>query len=285
MQEALNKIQNVSKGLTIKKICKKVESPPTSLKFGVRDIESLKYKNEEESELIEMVTCGPRFETDVVIAEPSTSDDDHDPDYKDAQIISDDEHEEEEEDDDDDYKPVKRQEKPKKKGNKNDVIVLKMDLPAAYVCMTCKSKFPGFDELKHHMKSNFDCKSVYLTCKECNKVCPNRKSLYQHTLTHRDKVTHMCDECGKGYTNKFNLENHKSSFHGEYFDECGVIYKCKICDAQFSQRRELYEHINVHANEVFTTLSLFFCFLSELFNLFVEKSSFVRNLWKIFQNR
>lgn len=260
MQKALDKIQNASKGLIIKKISTKIESPPsTSLKFGVRDIESMKYKTEDESELIEMVTCGPRFETDVVIPE-SISDDDNDPDYEDAQIISDDEHEED--DNDDDYKPVKRQEKPKNKNNKSDVIVLKMDLPAAYVCMTCKSKFPGFDELKHHMKSNFDCKSVYLTCKECNKVCPNRKSLYQHTLTHRDKITHMCDECGKGYTNKFNLENHKSSFHGEYFEECGVIYKCKICDAQFSQRRELYEHIKVHSNEVFTPLSSLIAFYS-----------------------
>lgn len=140
------------------------------------------------------------------------------------------------------------------------VQVVHIQGPASYICMTCKEKFPTFETLKEHIKSNIPCKSVTLTCDKCSKVCDSKKSLYQHSLTHRDKWSFMCEECGKSYSNRFNLENHKSSFHGENVEEYGSIYKCKVCDKQFTTRKDLYQHINSHSKEVIKFLNFAFDF-------------------------
>lgn len=88
--------------------------------------------------------------------------------------------------------------------------VVKMLCEASFVCMTCKINVHTFEELRIHMKTNAACKKINLTCETCGKVCDSKKSLYQHTLTHKQKSSFVCDECGKLYTNRFNLENHRS---------------------------------------------------------------------------
>lgn len=157
-------------------------------------------------------------------------------------------------------KKIKRKLSSAKLQRQSKVQIVHIQGPASYICMTCKDKFPTFETLKEHIKSNLPCKSVNLTCDKCPKVCDNKKSLYQHSLTHRDKWSYMCEECGKSYSNRFNLENHKSSFHGDSVDEYGSIYKCKICDKQFTVRKELYQHISSHSKEVSSFLCLAFDF-------------------------
>ncbi|XP_037051052.1 zinc finger protein 675-like [Bradysia coprophila] len=124
--------------------------------------------------------------------------------------------------------------------------VVKMLCEASFVCMTCKINVNTFEELRIHMKTNVACKKIHTTCETCGKCCDSKKSLYQHTLTHKQKSAYVCEECGKVYTNRFNLENHKSSFHGEQVEEYGSIYKCKICDDQFTNRKDLYDHLSNH---------------------------------------
>lgn len=145
---------------------------------------------------------------------------------------------------------IKKKISPAKLQKQSKVQVVHIQGPATYICMTCKDKFPTFEVLKEHIKSNVPCKSVNLTCEKCSKIFDSKKSLYQHSLTHREKWSYMCEECGKSYSNRFNLENHKSSFHGENVEEYGSIYKCKICDKQFTTRKDLYQHINTHSKEV-----------------------------------
>lgn len=128
----------------------------------------------------------------------------------------------------------------------NKPTVVKMLCEASFVCMTCKINVNTFEELRIHMKTNVACKKIHTTCDVCGKCCDSKKSLYQHSLTHKQKSAYVCEECGKVYTNRFNLENHKSSFHGEQVEEYGSIYKCKICDDQFSNRKDLYDHLSNH---------------------------------------
>lgn len=92
----------------------------------------------------------------------------------------------------------------------NKPTVVKMLCEASFVCMTCKINVNTFEELRIHMKTNVACKKINLTCETCGKCCDSKKSLYQHTLTHKQKSSFVCEECGKIYTNRFNLENHKS---------------------------------------------------------------------------
>lgn len=88
--------------------------------------------------------------------------------------------------------------------------VVKMLCEASFVCMTCKINVNTFEELRIHMKTNVACKKIHTTCDTCGKCCDSKKSLYQHSLTHKQKSAYVCEECGKIYTNRFNLENHKS---------------------------------------------------------------------------
>lgn len=97
---------------------------------------------------------------------------------------------------------------PTKSSNKPTVV--KMLCEASFVCMTCKINVNTFEELRIHMKTNVACKKIHTTCETCGKCCDSKKSLYQHTLTHKQKSAYICEECGKVYTNRFNLENHKS---------------------------------------------------------------------------
>lgn len=92
----------------------------------------------------------------------------------------------------------------------NKPTVVKMLCEASFVCMTCKINVSTFEELRMHMKTNVACKKINLTCETCGKCCDSKKSLYQHSLTHKQKSSFVCEECGKVYTNRFNLENHKS---------------------------------------------------------------------------
>lgn len=142
---------------------------------------------------------------------------------------------------------LKRKKNTTNSSKSKNVIVIKMDRPAAYVCTTCQSRFPDFERLKEHIKTSKKCKIVNLTCEVCDKVCDTKKALYAHTLTHRYKSTFVCDECGKTYTNRFNLENHKSSVHGEQIEEYGSIYKCKVCENQFTNRKDLFDHVESHS--------------------------------------
>ncbi|XP_058442833.1 zinc finger protein 624-like [Malaya genurostris] len=124
-------------------------------------------------------------------------------------------------------------------------IVINLTDPCHYVCVTCKSKFCSFEELQTHINQNIACKKVSCTCEQCGKFCETRRALYQHRLSHNPKPQLICDQCGKVYTNSFNLENHKSQVHGAEVEELGYVYKC--CEQTFPTRRELNEHIATHS--------------------------------------
>lgn len=151
-------------------------------------------------------------------------------------------------------KPAKTNRKPTDKDPASKILVVKMEAPPVYICMMCKEKFSSFEPLKDHMKNNSKCKQVQLKCEVCGKMCETKKALYQHSMVHKDKPTFVCEQCGKTFTNRFNLENHKSSKHGEYVEEHGNIYKCKVCDNQFTSRKDLYDHISNHAKTPVTLL-------------------------------
>jgi uncharacterized Zn-finger protein len=137
---------------------------------------------------------------------------------------------------------------------KPKVQIITMEASAVFLCMTCKEKFPTFEILKEHMKTSEKCMVSNLTCETCGKISKTKKAYYQHNLVHRHKVEIVCELCGKMYSNRFNLENHKSLAHGETIEEEGIVYKCQICEKQFTNRKILYEHIGTHSNEPLSLL-------------------------------
>lgn len=123
----------------------------------------------------------------------------------------------------------------------------KIKATAIYICMYCKITFPCFEDLKVHSSTSDLCKKAKLTCKTCGKVLISKKSMYQHSLSHKEKETYICDDCGKVYTNVFSLNNHKAIMHGNNEELFGNIYKCRICSTIFNNKKDLFLHIDSHS--------------------------------------
>lgn len=262
ISKVLEKLQSNAKNITISR--KKVERPPDSITTESSTVCLLNKTEEIDDKTSNEGSHEEHFYCD-------NDSEDYKPD--DMNYSSGDESFESNSDDDegdDNYKPAKKKNKSKlsteskhagngsqkqnkQSSQKEKVVVVKLTSAPVYICMVCRSKFPSFELLKQHMQNSNECKSVNLTC-VCGKVFQKKKSLYQHSLTHKVKEAFVCDKCGKIYTNRFNLENHKSSQHGEYVEEYGSIYKCKICEKQFTNRTDLYSHINEHSNDPVTLL-------------------------------
>uniref|UniRef100_A0A336LQL8 CSON011282 protein n=1 Tax=Culicoides sonorensis TaxID=179676 RepID=A0A336LQL8_CULSO len=160
---------------------------------------------------------------------------------------------------DEDYKPPTPRTTPKKKKlspnngkspSSKPIIKMMLNPGPAYVCVTCKSRFESFEKLKQHMVESQRCKDANVTCQICSKVCGNRKALYAHSLTHKEKTTFTCEICKtKSFTNRFNLDNHKASVHAIQVKENGSVFRCRLCEKQFSSRAELFPHMTEHQKE------------------------------------
>lgn len=179
------------------------------------------------------------------ISDGSASDDDYDNDN-----------------DDEDYKPYSKKTrtsnksqheeiKPKTAETNSKFTAVKVNAPPVFLCMKCKNKFQTLADLKQHVFQKNQCTMIQMTCKLCDKTFENKKRLAQHIKTHAEKAKFICDQCGKTYTNQYNLENHKSSQHGEYVEEAqeSNIYKCRLCNEKFTNRTDLYAHMKIHAKE------------------------------------
>ncbi|XP_063705115.1 zinc finger protein 384-like [Culicoides brevitarsis] len=160
-----------------------------------------------------------------------------------------------EDSDDEEYKPRTPRTTPKKRKLSNGrspsskpIIKMVLNNGPAYVCTTCKSRFDSFEKLKTHMTESQKCKDANVTCQVCAKVCTNRKALYAHSLTHKEKTTVSCDKCGKPFVNRFNLENHMVSAHGQH-EETNSVFRCRICEKQFASRNDLAEHMQAHQTQ------------------------------------
>lgn len=196
-------------------------------------------------------------------------DEDNDPNFDDGGgevSESDENYDNDDDDDDDDYKPPgsKKMKTPHKVNNSIQKPVpidtkttdpnskfkaIKINAPPVFLCMKCRNRFESLVDLKQHVFQQNSCSVSQLTCNVCNKTFENKKRMSQHMKVHEEKAKFICDKCGKMYRNQFNLENHKSSQHGEYLDEHQNVYKCRLCNEKFDNRTDLYSHMKNHSKD------------------------------------
>ncbi|XP_021572222.1 zinc finger protein 479-like [Carlito syrichta] len=80
-------------------------------------------------------------------------------------------------------------------------------------------------------------------CEECGKTFHSRSNLNQHTVIHNGEKPFKCEECGKAFHSHSQLTQHTMIHTGE------KPYKCEECGKAFRSRGGFSGHKTIHSGE------------------------------------
>uniref|UniRef100_A0A8C3YIH5 Uncharacterized protein n=1 Tax=Catagonus wagneri TaxID=51154 RepID=A0A8C3YIH5_9CETA len=122
-------------------------------------------------------------------------------------------------------------------------------VPASKESITCQEAgkdFPGSSglvRLQLAPQKDTDCVEALqrpYECSECGKAFSYKHILVQHRRVHTGERPYECSECGKAFSNKPTLVRHQRIHTGER------PYECSECGKFFSQSSSLSEHQRIH---------------------------------------
>jgi uncharacterized Zn-finger protein len=76
---------------------------------------------------------------------------------------------------------------------------------------------------------------IQVVCDVCQKVFPSARSLYAHSLRHRNENRYNCDFCERKFNNNNSLKRHMAIHSGIR------EWKCDLCPAGFYRKFNLGE--------------------------------------------
>lgn len=103
----------------------------------------------------------------------------------------------------------------------------------------------GSCQICSHLKSLSEI-SFKLTCHICLRKFKDKYILSDHIQIHSDDNPNYCDNCQKGFSTKFNFDNHNLKVHGAKDEE----FNCDQCEKIFTSQSNLTRHrTNKHTEE------------------------------------
>ncbi|XP_048480026.1 zinc finger protein 723 isoform X3 [Plutella xylostella] len=109
-----------------------------------------------------------------------------------------------------------------------------------FPCPMCNKGYPSKEQMQDHFNYQHLGKTAH-KCPVCDKPIASRANVEKHMMrVHGEKKqrprTHVCQHCGKGFTDKKALTQHAVIHSGER------PLSCDICQQSFKQKASLYTH-------------------------------------------
>ena len=131
----------------------------------------------------------------------------------------------------------------------NNVLMFTDGPAKVYKCSVrkCKMTFSSQAQRDEHETSHHSATRFYighsLKCPICSKVFPNRSALLCHKNIHLSIKPYLCKTCGRGFSQKPNLERHEKCTHSDERP-----FTCGQCGKGFSDKYSFKQHEAVHAS-------------------------------------
>ncbi|XP_072946721.1 uncharacterized protein [Epargyreus clarus] len=121
-----------------------------------------------------------------------------------------------------------------------------------YECTECDKVFSYMETYHAHLKysrAHADEAVFKYPCPMCNKGYPTKESMQDHfNYQHLGKTTHKCPICNKPIASRANVDKHMMRVHGEK-KEKPRNHICQQCGKAFTDKKALTQHAVIHSGE------------------------------------
>jgi len=112
------------------------------------------------------------------------------------------------------------------------------------ICTTCCKGFLNETSLnKHTCDASLNIKKKY-QCSVCEKMFKSHFQAIRHMPTHTGEKPHMCDLCGKAYSDESGLRAHNMMHHSD-----NRPYGCVLCGKAYTTKQSLTVHLRSHTGQ------------------------------------
>ncbi|XP_039762832.1 zinc finger protein 354A-like [Pararge aegeria] len=121
-----------------------------------------------------------------------------------------------------------------------------------YECKECDKVFSHLATYQAHLKYSRPHASDQVfkfPCPMCNKGYPTKEAMQDHfNYQHLGKTTHKCPVCSKPIASRANVEKHMMRVHGEKKAK-PRNHVCQQCGKAFTDKKALTQHCVIHSGE------------------------------------
>ncbi|CAG7837337.1 unnamed protein product [Allacma fusca] len=145
-----------------------------------------------------------------------------------------------------------------------------------YECLQCSKTTSSFGFMCKHLYFHYCRDTNKFRCEECGKAFSTKNGLEQHRQIHSNEKSFMCEVCGHAFNTKNGLQSHMKRCHTKTpksIPRKDVI--CHYCGKTFICEAMLKRHLTVHTGVVVKPLNCEIC--GKLLSKYKMKEHMIRH--------